>query len=194
MFPDWQKSIAFRHAFRGAVIAAACLASVLSTQAAEYLIEPSIKGRISYDSNLLLNADGSEVKTFLLDLSPRLRARMSTGKWQADFDGSVTAERLEDDDFDTDNQTVSLQVTRRTETMQFQIAALNSRQSTRSVELDQVGEIGFQVERRDRQFVRPSVTWTLNPTNRLVFGVSGDNVHYGGLDFSDYDYYSADIA
>ncbi len=173
---------------------AGCIISGITVSAAEYSIQPSVNSRVTNNDNLLLSSDGAETETFFLEFTPRVRARRATEKWQADLDVSASFLRFEDDDFDSDNQNFSLQLTRRAETVLFQVVALNARQTTRSVDLDELGEIGFDIERRDRQYLRPSVTWTLNPTNQLAFGISGDNVHYGGFNFSDYDYYNADIA
>ncbi|MFK8031953.1 MAG: hypothetical protein AB8G18_17110 [Gammaproteobacteria bacterium] len=162
--------------------------------AADYQVQPSIKGRLTNDDNLLLNNDGLEIETLLFVVTPRLQVTRSTEKWQATVDASLTAERLEVDDFNSDNQNLTIQLIRQAETVQFQLVALNDRGNTRVNELDELGQVGVGVDRRDRQYIRPGATWTLNAKNRLAFGVSGENVHYGGLVFSDYDNFAADVA
>ncbi len=163
------------------------------TFAAEYVLQPSVAGELTHDTNLLLSRDDQENESLYLKMSPRLRGSVSTGQWQAVGDVTASFIRFDDNEFDTDNQKISLQLTRTSERFLLQVSALNDRQSTRGVELDDLGEVDFGVERRDRQYIRPSATWTLNPTNRISVGVSAENVHYGGVQFSDYDYYGADF-
>ncbi|MEM7082664.1 MAG: hypothetical protein AAF465_08015 [Pseudomonadota bacterium] len=176
------------------VLAFAGAGVTLPLAAAEFVLEPSFNSRLTQNDNLLMSPDDRRIETFLLELSPRLRASASAEKWRVTLDTRVTLERFDDDEFDFDNQNVSLQMTRRTETLSFNFVAQNARQNTRGTELQELGVIGFEVDRRDSQYFRPSVTWTMNPTNQLTVGGSFSNVHFDGFSFSDYDYYTADVS
>ena len=147
----------------------------------------------TFTNDNLLMRSVDEIETVGLELSPQLKASITSETWRYELDTTLDFNVLEDDEFNSEDQDVNFSALKITPTTRWQFTGRVDRATTRNTEFESVGLVEVDSSRREAHTFRPSVLWAINPKNSLTLGITTQNVHYDSLSFQDFDYYAADV-
>lgn len=152
----------------------------------EYAAEPSLRVITSHSDNVRL-AVSDETSLQGREFIPGLLLQASELDWRVSLDTDLTFNNYNRGEFDSDDQSVTLDAIKATERQRFSFRANSTRDSTRTSELDTTGIVTDAVRRELYSF---APQWSYQVSDRSEVTVLGSisEVSFKDDEFTDYSY------
>lgn len=174
-----------------ALVAAAGVAAAAGAQAAEWWLEPMVRGRTFYDDNFRLRTENEEAVWSVL-VEPRIAGGRRIERAGISFDAGAQFRRYPgDSELDSNDQDVRLNTYYFSERNRFDLGLDVVRDTTLTSEIEETGLVQEQ-RRRTEVSLSPSWVRTLTERDSLQVSYLGQSVQYDAAptEFIDYQYHS----
>jgi len=156
-------------------------------QAADYAASASMKVYGTYDDNIRMTEDKSEIKGVVA--SPGVTASASTETAKLALDSRFDFYRYDDSGYDTDNQWIELSSSKQFERSLIGLNAGIVRDSTTTSELLDSGRIGTSAQRSEEYSADAIWQWSVSENNQLTVNSRYAIRDYSGPGYVGYNYW-----
>lgn len=168
------------------VLALACAAT---SQADEYSLDYSVKGRYEYNDNVNLTHDNEiDISGGKVSLPATLAVRNE--RMDASLMGELASSKYNESDYDSNDQNLQAKASYKLQRGTVAGNAGYKRDSTRTSEFLDTGVVGLSAVRRESATVGGYTDYMFSERNGLIAGIDYADVAYDGNRFTDYKYAS----
>ena len=186
------------------ILSPACMLFVMSTQAAEWKIEPGFVTTMQYNDNVKMSPDlGSAESSTGYTLEPRAKfSANEKGLWQLSLDASGKVTRFQDvEDSDSDNIFLAFGSARQTERSQWRLDASYKRNTNLDTDFEtETPDSGLLLDdstERNTAMIRPSVAWGVSENTQIELSLKASDVTFDektSQSYADFNDDSADFS